>query len=89
MHKNIEEIKKLESPPIILKKLFSESEINKFLNLYISLPTTVHNKKQNVIKKRWLKDYSVEMETLFYDRVKMKLAIFEWIILMTRKVMKF
>ena len=76
MHKNIEEIKKLESPPIILKKLFSESEINKFLNLYLSLPTTVHNKKQNVIKKRWLKDYSVEMETLFYDRVKNEIGNF-------------
>ncbi len=76
MHKNIEEIKKLESPPIILKKLFSESEINKFLNLYLSLPTTVHNKKQNVIKKRWLKDYSVEMEALFYDRVKNEIGNF-------------
>ena len=55
MHKKIDEIKKLESPPKIIKNLFSKDEINKFLDLYKKLPTTVHNKKQNVIKKRWLK----------------------------------
>ena len=48
MHKKIEEIKKLEKPPKVLKKLFSEHEINEFLELYENLPTTVHNKKQNV-----------------------------------------
>ena len=39
------------------KNLFSKDEINKFLILYNQLPTTVHNKKQNVVKKRWLKEY--------------------------------
>ena len=70
MHKNIEKIKKLESPPQIIKNLFSEDEINKFISLYQNLPTTVHNKKQNVIKKRWLKNFNDEMEDLFYKRVK-------------------
>ena len=55
MHSKIEEIKKNESSPKIIKNLFSKEEINKFLDLYEKLPTTVHNKKQNVIKKRWLK----------------------------------
>ena len=64
MHKNINEIKKLEGSPQILKNIFSKSEIDKFLNLYQELPTTVHNKKQNVIKKRWLKNFSEELETL-------------------------
>mgnify|MGYP003330451931 CR=1 FL=1 len=70
MHKNINEIKKLEGPPKILKKLFSKSELEKFLNLYHDLPTTVHNKKQNVVKKRWLKNYSEELENLFFDKLK-------------------
>ena len=52
MHKNIDKIKKLESPPKVVKNLFSKNEIDKFLKLYNELPTTVHNKKQNVIKKR-------------------------------------
>ena len=56
MHKNIDKIKNLESPPQVIKNLFNKSEIKKFFNLYKELPTTVHNKKQNVIKKRWLKD---------------------------------
>tara|TARA_Y100000816_G_scaffold276725_1_gene246194 strand:+ start:245 stop:952 length:708 start_codon:yes stop_codon:yes gene_type:complete len=69
MHKNIDKIKKLESPPQVIKNLFSKNEIEKFLNLYKSLPTTVYNKKQNVIKKRWLKNFNEEMESLYYERV--------------------
>ena len=34
MHNKIDEIKKNESSPKIIKNLFSEDEINKFLNLY-------------------------------------------------------
>ena len=48
--KNIEEIQKFESLPKIIK-LFSEQEIKNILELHNSLPVTVHNKKQNIIKK--------------------------------------
>ena len=54
MGRNIEEIKKTESPPKIMKNIFSIEEIKEFIELYKKLPITVHNKKQNVIKKRWL-----------------------------------
>ena len=70
MHKNINEIKKLESPPQVIKDLFDKNEIEKFFNLYKELPITVHNKKQNVIKKRWLKSFNEELENLFYKKVK-------------------
>ena len=40
------------------------------------MPTTVHNKKQNVIK-RWLKDYSSELENLFYNKVKNEIGEFK------------
>ena len=76
MHKNINEIKKLESPPQIIKNLFDKNEIEKFFNLYRELPITVHNKKQNVIKKRWLKNYSEELENLFYNKVKNEIGDF-------------
>ena len=76
MHKNIEKIKILESSPKIVKNIFNESEIRKFLDLYESLPTTVHNKKQNVIKKRWLKNYSEELDSLFYKKVKNEICEF-------------
>jgi|TARA_B100001059_G_scaffold233996_1_gene275373 hypothetical protein len=77
MHNQIEKIKELESPPRVIRNLFDETEINKFLDLYNKLPTTVHNKKQNVIKKRWLKDINEELENLFYSKVKNEIGHFK------------
>ena len=77
MHKNIEKIKKFEGPPKVIKNLFSTNEIDKFLKLYQQLPTTVHNKKQNVIKKRWLKNFNNELESLFYNKVKNEIGEFK------------
>ena len=76
MHSNINEIKKLEGSPKVIKNLFDKNEIQKFFDLYKKLPTTVHNKKQNVIKKRWLKNYSDELEKLFFDKVKNEIGDF-------------
>ena len=77
MHKNIEKIKKLEGSPKIIKNLFSKKEIEKFLELFQILPVTVHNKKQNVIKKRWLKNYNEELENLFFDKAKNEIGDFK------------
>ena len=77
MHKEIYKIKELESPPKVIKNLFSKNEINKFLDLYEQLPITVHNKKQNVIKKRWLKDINQELESLFSSRLKNEIGEFK------------
>ena len=77
MKKNINKIKLLEGSPKIIKKFFTKDEIDKFKTLYKNLPTTVHNKKQNVIKKRWLKDYSEELEALFYKKVKDEIGDFK------------
>ena len=60
-NKKIEEIKKIEQPPKVIKNLYSKEEIKEFLDLYKSLPATVHNKKQNVIKKRWLQGYGEKL----------------------------
>ena len=65
MRQHIEEIKKNEGNPKVLKNIFNQKEIDQFLKLYQELPITVHNKKQNVIKKRWLKDYGKELELIF------------------------
>ena len=65
MNLKIEEIKKLESPPKVIKNIFDMNEISEFLELYQKLPITVHNKKQNVIKKRWLQGYSEKLEKFF------------------------
>ena len=67
MHKEIDKIKELEGSPKIIKNLFSKDEINKFLELYEKLPTTVHNKKQNVVKKRWLKNINQELSDNIFN----------------------
>ena len=78
MKDKIELIKKLlESPPKIIKNLYSKEEINEFLDLYKKLPTTVHNKKQNVTKKRWLQGYNKKLEQLFSERLKKEIGDFK------------
>ena len=77
MNTKINDIKKLESPPKVIKNLFNKKEINDFLNLYNSLPITVHNKKQNVIKKRWLQGYDKNLEMIFYERLKKEIGSFK------------
>merc|ERR1711965_28959 len=70
MHNKLEQIKNTESEPKIIKNVFSKDEINNFIDLYNQLPTTVHNKKQNVIKKRWLIEYGKDLEKMFYERAE-------------------
>ena len=77
MHNKLEEIKKNESPPKVIKNLFSKDEINKFLKLYEQLPTTVHNKKQNVIKKRWLQGFNQNLEKIFRKRLENEIGAFK------------
>jgi hypothetical protein len=77
MRENIEKIKKTESSPKIIKNLFTQNEIEDFLKLYNDLPITVHNKKQNVIKKRWLQGYNDKLEDSFCQRLKKEIGDFK------------
>ena len=77
MQEKIEEIKKFESSPKVIKNIFNAEEIEEFLKLYKDLPTTVHNKKQNVIKKRWLQGYSDKLEKLFVEKLKKEIGEFK------------
>ena len=77
MRENIEKIKKTESSPKIIKNLFTQNEIEDFLKLYNDLPITVHNKKQNVIKKRWLQGYNDKLENSFCQRLKKEIGDFK------------
>ena len=77
MRKEIETIKKSESSPKIIKNLYNKEEIEEFLKLYNDLPITVHNKKQNVTKKRWLQGYNKKLEKIFCERLKKEIGNFE------------
>ena len=76
MNERLKEIKKLESSPKVINNLYSKEEIEEFLQLYKDLPITVHNKKQNVIKKRWLQGYSEKLEKIFCERLKKEIGDF-------------
>ena len=65
----IDKIKKYESPPKIVK-IFSKKEIDSLIKLYNSLPLTTFNKKQNVIKKRWLQGYNKILDGLYQTKLK-------------------
>lgn len=78
MHKQIDKIKKNEGKPKVLKNIFDKREIENFLKLYNELPVTVHNKKQNVIKKRWLISYGKELEKIFYKKLSNEIGEFKY-----------
>ena len=77
MREIIKEIKKTESPPKVIKNLYNKEEIQDFLKLYKDLPVTTHNKKQNVVKKRWLQGYNEKLEKLFFERLKKEIGDFK------------
>ena len=77
MDGKIEKIKKTESAPKVIKNIYSKSEIEKFLKLYEKLPVTTHNKKQNVIKKRWLQGYDQDLEKLFCQKLEKEIGDFK------------
>ena len=72
----IKKIKQFESPPKIVK-IFSEKEIKNLIELYNALPLTTFNKKQNVMKKRWLQGYNKNLESLYKVKLKEILGDFK------------
>ena len=67
--KKIDKIKKTESPPKVIEDFISRKKIEELLNLYNSLPLTVHNKKQNVKKKRWIKNFNKNLDEWYYKKL--------------------
>ena len=68
-HLYLDKIKSLESAPKIVN-IFSEKEIKMIIDLYNALPVTTFNKKQNVKKKAWLKNYNKELDEIYLKRLK-------------------
>ena len=77
MDEKIKKIKKTESSPKVIKNIYSEKEVQEFMKLYEMLPITTHNKKQNVIKKRWLQGYNQKLEKLFCERLGKEIGNFK------------
>ncbi len=68
-HVHLDEIKSLESPPRKVN-IFSEKEIKMIRELYDDLPERVYNKKQNIRKKVWIKNYNKELDKIYFNKIK-------------------
>ena len=66
---HLDEIKSLESPPKKVN-IFSEKEIKMIRELYDDLPEKVYNKKQNIRKKAWIKNYNKELDKIYFNKIK-------------------
>ena len=66
---HLDEIKSLESPPRKVN-IFSEKEIKMIRELYDDLPERVYNKKQNIRKKAWIKNYNKELDKIYFIKIK-------------------
>jgi hypothetical protein len=66
---NVEDIKKHESPPQIVE-IFSKKEIQRMKDFYDLLPLRVFNQKQNVKKKAWIQGIDVELDKIYFNRLK-------------------
>ena len=66
---HLDEIKGLESPPRKVN-IFSEKEIKMIRELYDDLPERVYNKKQNIRKKAWIKNYNKELDKIYFNKIK-------------------
>ncbi len=67
--KYLEKIKSLESTPKKVS-IFSEKEIEMIKEHYNKLPESTFNKKQNVRKKAWIKNYNKELDKIYFNRLK-------------------
>ena len=77
MHTNISEIKKNESKPKVIKNFLDLSEIKDFQELYESLPVEINNKRQNIIKKKWLKNFNTNLQKIYLEKLKNHIGNFE------------
>ena len=75
-HKYIEEIKKLEGIPKIVK-IFSEKDIKMISELFSKLPEKVFNKKQNIRKKGWIQKYNEELDKIYFKKIKDEIGDFK------------
>ena len=75
-HDNLERIKSLEGPPKKVN-IFSQQEIKLIQELYKKLPERTFNKKQNIRKKVWEKNYDKKLDEIYFNRLKEFLGDFK------------
>jgi len=77
MHKRLKQIIKNESSPLIIKNFFTKNQIEKIKKLYKILPLEINNKRQKIIKKKWIISFHKDLQKIFIERIKKKVGSFK------------
>ena len=64
MHQKIEKIKKNETRPFIIKNILNKKQIKIIQNLYKILPIEINNKRQKIIKKKWVTSFNPDLQKI-------------------------
>ena len=64
MHQKINKIKKNEYSPIVIKKILSKKQIKKIQDLYKNLPLEINNKRQKILKKKWITTFHPDRQKI-------------------------
>jgi hypothetical protein len=77
MHQKIVKIKKYENRPLIIKNFLTKKQIKKIKNLYYNLPVEINNKRQKIIKKKWITNFHPNLQKVFTTKIKKKIGSFK------------
>ncbi len=77
MHKFINEIKKFESKPFVIKNFINKNEINLFQILHRELPIEINNERQKIIKKKWSVEFNQELQNIYNQKLNKILGDYE------------
>ena len=70
MHRFIEQIKRYESEPFVVKNFLNRKEVDLFQKLYIDLPIEINNTRQKIIKKKWSIKYNLELQEIYKKKLQ-------------------
>ena len=77
MHQKIEKIKKNETRPFIIKNILNKKQIKIIQNLYKILPIEINNKRQKIIKKKWVTSFNPDLQKIIIRKIKKKIGNFK------------
>ena len=65
MHKQIIKIKKYEGNCFVIKNFLTNAQVAKIKIFYKNLPVEIYNKRQKIVKKKWLLEEMNYMQKIF------------------------
>ena len=77
MHRKLKQIKKNERSPLVIKNFLTKNQIKKIQDLYKNLPIEINNKRQKIIKKKWIISFYPDLQKLIIKKIKKKIGNFK------------